>query len=138
MQFKRFSRASLKVSFLSSLLCFLISSCNSEDSKTYEELLEGRWKIIQHNEEEVITKEGIIFAPNHQYFNVDSQGKAIPRLIEKMWKINSDTLIMIDYNWEPEFVEKNGTQEFLIELLDENKLHLKALRVKEEIIYEKI
>lgn len=114
------------ISFI--IIAFLISSCNEKKSSSKEELVEGQWKIIEIDGEEVNVLEGIHFAPNRQYFKVDSQGKMVPRLIEKIWSVDGDTLKMVDYNWEPEFIEENGTSIFIIQELTNEVMILEDVK----------
>ena len=107
------------------VLLFISSGCETAPSK--EELLHGTWQITHLDGKEVETKEGLQFAPNKQYFLVDSQGKSVPRLIEKTWQIKADSLILVDHNWEPDFIEKHGTLVYLIEELKDDYLRLKLV-----------
>lgn len=89
-----------------------------------DEIILGKWTISSINDEEIQTHEGLRFAPNKQYFNIDSQGKIIPSLMEKIWEIKKDTLRLVDFNFEPQFIRTKGTQLYLINELTNNKLDL--------------
>lgn len=116
-------------SFTLVVAVFIISfSCNEKSSdRSTDEIIIGQWEIIEMNDEKIETKAGLQFAPNKQFFDVDSQGKIIPRLMEKIWTINSDTLKLVDFNWEPDFIEKKGTKVYLIKELNDEILHLELL-----------
>lgn len=113
------------------MLAISISACNEELEITRNDMLEGKWQITHKNGERVTTKEGLFFAPNKQYFEIDSQGKPIPRLMEKIWKLEGDTLQLIDFNWEPEFIDKKGTFYYFVEELTSDKMTLTLTRTKE-------
>ena len=116
-------------SFTLVVAVFIISfSCNEKSSdRSTDEIIIGQWEVIEMNDEKIETKAGLQFAPNKQFFDVDSQGKIIPRLMEKIWTINSDTLKLVDFNWEPDFIEKKGTKVYLIKELNDEILHLELL-----------
>ena len=119
------------------VLALVFSACSTEELSK-EELLEGHWRIVEIDDNNVDTKEGVHFSPNNQYFSVDSQGKMIPRLIEKIWSINGDTLMMIDYNWEPKFIQEKGTFIYLIEELTSDKMILQQLnQFEQRVVYRK-
>lgn len=120
--------------FLAGIVIF--SACNSSNTLSKDETLVGTWTLSAIDGEEVETKEGLQFSPNKQYFLVDSQGRSVPRLIEKIWQINADTLALIDYNWEPDFIEKNGTFVYHIEAIKEDYLRLRLMNKKEETVTE--
>ena len=107
-------------------LIFSLFACESNKANP-EDLLVGKWQLNLINGESIETNEGLQFAPNKQFFRIDSQGKPIPKLMEKIWSINHDTLTLIDYNWEPEFIDKKGTKLFLINSLNEEILDITRL-----------
>jgi hypothetical protein len=48
--------------------------------------------------------------------------------MEKIWSIKGDTLTFVDYNWEPEFIDKKGTKKFLINKLTEEELDITLMK----------
>jgi hypothetical protein len=117
------------------MLIVILISCTDNKTINSEELLIGTWTLMEVNGEDHKTKEGLQFSPNKQYFLIDSQGKAVPRFIEKIWSIKNDSLILIDYNWEPEFIEKKGTHIYQITEISENTLELHLLNKEKKTIF---
>lgn len=115
---------------LLSVLFFTVS-CESA-KKDPVELIIGKWQLISVDDVTVETHEGLQFAPNKQYFRMDSQGKPIFKLMEKVWSIDGDTLTLVDYNWEPDFIEKKGTQIYLMNKLSEDELDITIINKKEK------
>lgn len=124
--------------FMSAL--FVFCQCENEEEKV-DDLLLGKWMVKSIDKELVERRTGYEFAPNKQYFTIDSQGKPIPKLMERIWSINEDTLKMVDFNWEPEFIDKKGTLHFLILDIDDEKLKLERTKgggeVGEILLYTK-
>jgi len=116
--------------FLLTNVIFL-SSCNSEEKNNSEEIILGKWTISRINDEEINTHEGFRFAPNKQYFIIDSQGKIIPSMMEKVWSIHKDTLTLVDFNYEPQFIRTRGTQSFFIHEINDEILDI-SLEKKNE------
>jgi prolyl oligopeptidase PreP (S9A serine peptidase family) len=108
------------------LVVLIVSSCQSGDSQP-EDIIVNKWRLITKDGEKVETNEGLQFAPNKQYFRMDSQGKAIPKLMEKIWTINNDTLIFVDYNYEQKFIHTKGTTKFLINSLTKDVLEITTI-----------
>ena len=123
-------------------LLFLFVKCEFGEEKSKEELLYGKWMLISVDGEPLDTRAGYEFATNKQYFTVDSQGKPIPKLMERVWSIDGDTLKLVDFNWESELIDKKGTIHFQIKEL--NATNLKVIQTKgkdregAELVYEKI
>ena len=111
--------------FISVLLVFC--QCENEEEKV-DDLLLGKWMIHSIDKDPVETRIGYEFAPNKQYFTIDSQGKPIPKLMERVWSIDEDTLKMVDFNWEPDFIDKKGTLHFLILEIDSEKMELERTK----------
>ena len=128
----RYNKKRIQFVLLSFAVLFLTNCEESTKTNDKKSLLEGKWEITAVDGKKIKTKEGIQFAPNRQYFSIDSQGKSVPRLIEKIWDIKGDTLTMIDYNWEPEFIEKKGTFIYKIDSLSEKTLRLRLINKEEE------
>lgn len=122
------------------MILVLTFACEEQSQTTKSDLLEGKWKVTHIDDEPIDAHEGLFFAPNKQYFEIDSQGKPIPRLMEKVWQAKGDTLKMIDFNWEPEFIDKKGTSYYLLEELTEDRMTLILTQKKEpkKITYKKI
>lgn len=118
---------------------FLIFGCTDSSDANPEDVLPGTWHVAKVNGNKVDLKEGITFSPNKQFFYIDSQGKSIPKLMEKIWNVSQDTLRLIDYNWEQKFLYEKGTKIFVIEALSSNELKLKMIHPHEDqkITYEK-
>lgn len=110
-----------KIILICCLLSFFACQQNSPDP---EDVIVNKWRLISLNGENVQTNEGLQFAPNKQFFVMDSQGKAIPKLMEKIWAIQDDTLVFIDYNYEPKLIPTKGTSKFIINSLTHEKLDI--------------
>ena len=126
--------------FLVVLVLFFACEGEQKSQRTKSDLIEGKWWVTHINEEPIESREGLYFAPNKQYFEIDSQGKSIPRHMEKVWQIKGDTLKMVDFNWEPKFIEKKGTFYYLLEELTSAKMTLILIKNEEskKINYNKI
>ena len=122
------------------LLIFVLTSCETTNTSDSETLLEGRWKIITIDDKGQAGVEGYQFAPNKQYFRIDSQGRIVPKLMERIWEINQDTLKLVDYNYEPDFIEKKGTFIYHIQKLTAEELILKQINTQPNsvVILEKV
>lgn len=126
--------------FLVVLVLFFACEGEQKSQLTKSDLLEGKWRVTHINEEPVDSREGLYFAPNKQYFEFDSQGKPIPRLMEKVWQVKGDTLKLVDFNYEPMYIDKKGTFYYLFDELSEDKMTLILTNKKEpkKITYKKI
>ena len=122
------------------LLMFLLTACETTNTVDSETLLEGRWKIITIDDKKQQGVEGYQFAPNKQYFRIDSQGRIVPKLLERIWQINQDTLKLVDYNYEPDFIAKKGTFIYHIQKLTAEELILKQVNVEPNslLVLEKV
>jgi hypothetical protein len=122
------------------LVCALLIVISCDRTTTNpEDLIVGKWQLVSIDAIPVKTNEGLQFAPNRQYFRMDSQGKPIFKLMEKIWSIDGDTLTLIDYNWEPDFIDKKGTQIFLLNSISDEELDITIINKKEKrFIYKAI
>lgn len=122
------------------IVLVLAIACEEQSQTTKSDLIEGKWKVTHIDGEPIKTHEGLFFAPNKQYFEIDSQGKPVPRLMEKVWKLEEDTLKLVDFNWEPEFIDKKGTFYYLLEELSSDRMTLILIKRKEskKISYKKL
>lgn len=122
------------------MIIILTFACEEQSQTTKSDLLEGKWKVTHINDEPIDTHEGLFFAPNKQCFDIDSQGKPIPRLMEKVWQIKEDTLKMIDFNFEPAFIYTKGTSYYLLDELNNDKMTLILIQRKKtnKINYKKV
>ena len=132
----------LKIKLISLLLLIgshIFIGCSGDSNLSKDTILLGAWRLEKVNEHKPKTKEGIIFSSNKQFFYSDSQGRSIPKLMEKIWAINGDTLQLIDYNWEQKLLYENGTKIFIIEELSSEELKLKMIHPHEDycLIYKK-
>lgn len=111
------------------VLFFSVVACENKTASKGD-LLIGNWHYVQLDKDKVSTLEGFNFSSNKQYFLIDSQGKMVPRLMEKLWSLDNDTLTLVDYNYVPEVIEKEGTNKFVIQKLSQDSLVLKSLSKK--------
>ena len=119
----------MKILSLIFVLFFCVVACKNETTSKGD-LLIGNWHYVQLDKDIVSTLEGFNFSSNKQYFIIDSQGRMVPRLMEKIWSLDNDTLTLVDYNYVPEAIEKEGTSKFVIQKLSQDSLVLKSLNTK--------
>ena len=114
-------------------------SCSSNQEVTPEETIIGTWFLIKENDKKSDQKEGILFSKTKHFFRVDSQGRTVPRFNDKVWSIQNDSLIVIDYNWEPDFIDKKGTFIYHVDSLTQKTLQLTLLNKKKQttLLYHK-
>lgn len=117
----------------------LFLSCSSNQAVTPEETLIGTWFLIKENDKKRNQKEGVLFSKTKHFFRVDSQGRTVPRFNDKVWSIKNDSLIVIDYNWEPDFIDKKGTFIYRVDSLTQKTLQLTLLNKKKQttLLYHK-
>ncbi|WP_133122190.1 hypothetical protein [Brumimicrobium salinarum] len=112
------------------LFFVLLISCTNEKSNidnVKEQLMDGSWRLVESEQPFKRFHSGLKFSQDGQVFNVDSQGRIVVPLHERMFYIASDTLKLIDYKYESKFLETNGTELLLIEELNEEELVLNII-----------
>lgn len=109
-----------------------LSSCsvneaelNGNNEVSY--LTNGKWIVSEFEGKEDIYSRGIVFSKDNQFFQLDSQGRIIPRNHKVIFELKSDTLKVIDYNYEATHIEEKGMKVFIVEELDEEELVLKCI-----------
>lgn len=122
------------------LFIYVLTACETNKNASAAELIEGRWKISTIDDKQQSGVEGYQFAPNKQYFRIDSQGRIVPKLMERIWEIRQDTLKLVDYNYEPDFIAKKGTFIYHIQKLTAEELILKQVNVEPNslLVLEKV
>jgi len=114
------------------LSIFFFVSCSETETKSKEgemvdHLTSGKWTVVDFDGEINNFELGVVFSKDKQFFNMDSQGRIIPTQHEQIFSLNSDTLQIIDFKYEPRFIDKKGTLVFKVKELDESNMTLKSI-----------
>jgi hypothetical protein len=123
------------------LSAIIFAGCSNGELKSEEDvkidvLTTGRWSAVDFEGEVNKFQRGIVFSKDKQFFNLDSQGRIIPKQREKVFDLKNDTLRIVDFNYEPKFIHKKGTQIFIVSELNEEKLVLKSIYPDSKNIYK--
>lgn len=118
--------------FLVFLILSIFYSCdfqnlNSNTQSIEEFLMDKEWILVSSDEPTKRFQSGIKFSSDKQLFNIDSQGHIIPPQHEQIYSITKDTLVIVDYKYEPQFIYEKGTDILLVEKISENQIQLKIL-----------
>ncbi|WP_123776113.1 hypothetical protein [Brumimicrobium aurantiacum] len=129
--------------FSGSILLF--ASCDfeaggSNEIETEEILETGRWKLIESDKVFKNFQSGLKFSKDNQVFSIDSQGGYVASPHERIYTLSADTLRIIDYRYEPNFLYEKGTNILLIKELTEDKLILESIHPEPnaKLSFEKI
>lgn len=114
------------------LSIFFFVSCSDEEANTKKDekidyLTSGKWRVVEFDGEKNRFKLGVVFSKDKQFFNLDSQGRIVPTQHEQIFDLNIDTLQIVDFKYEPRFIEKKGTLVFKVEELEESNMILKSI-----------
>ncbi|HLV41502.1 MAG TPA: hypothetical protein VKY37_04425 [Brumimicrobium sp.] len=118
--------------FMFILVSVFILSCKEQvDSSRYqsveENLSDGEWRIVSTDKSFNRFQKGLKFSPDRQVFNIDSQGRAIFSSHERIYSVTDDTLKIVDYKYEDQFLNTKGTDILIIKELTNKKMVLEAL-----------
>lgn len=106
-------------------LCFLLTSCgdNADANKknTKSLLKKGEWRLTSSEKTFSQFQSGLKFSPDKQVFLLDSQGYVIPPHHKQIYNLSGDTLTIVDYKYEPQFIFERGTFILLIKELTEDE-----------------
>lgn len=114
------------------LSIFFFVSCSEAETKSKDDemvdyLTSGKWSVVEFDGDKNNFKLGIVFSPDKQVFNLDSQGRVILTQHEKVFNLNNDTLQIVDFKYEPRYIEEKGTLVFKVNELDESNMVLKSI-----------
>jgi hypothetical protein len=109
-----------------------LASCSDGESKSKEDesvgfLTNGKWNVVQFDGEKNRLNIGVVFSKDNQIFNLDSQGRIVPTHNKKVFEVKSDTLRIVDFNYEKKFIHNKGTLVFRIKELTDSKMILKSI-----------
>lgn len=110
----------------------LLFSCSENEADSngdnpVQYLTDGKWVVSKFDGKENIYSRGVVFSKDNQFFQLDSQGRIVPRHKKVIFELKNDTLKIIDYNYEPAYIEKKGMQVFLVENINEEELVLQGV-----------
>jgi hypothetical protein len=110
----------------------MLASCSNNESGAQkndrvDNLTNGKWMVSEFDGEKNKFSQGIVFSKDKQFFLLDSQGRIVPKNREIIFELKSDTLRVVDYNYEPQFILKKGTKVFIVKELDEKELFLRSV-----------
>lgn len=106
--------------------CSNVELESREDLKV-DYLTTGKWSLVEFDGDENKFQRGIVFSKDKQFFNLDSQGRIIPKQREKVFELSSDTLKIVDFNFEQKFIHTRGTQLFKVRELNDEKFVIKSI-----------
>lgn len=105
-------------------LSLFFTSCanNANEKEDIKKLLKtGEWKLVSSDKKFNHFQSGLKFSPDKQVFFLDSQGYVIPPHHKQVYEVSGDTLMIIDYKYEPQILYERGTFILLIKELTEEE-----------------
>ncbi|MFA5573830.1 MAG: hypothetical protein WC994_02115 [Brumimicrobium sp.] len=109
---------------------FFLSGCVERNGSTItkkDKLLDGEWMLVSIDEKYPFIRNGLKFSEDNQVFHIDTQGHTVPAHNIEIYKVYGDTLEIIDYKYEPQFIQEKGTHIFLIKELNQDELVLECI-----------
>ncbi|MGM0479794.1 MAG: hypothetical protein ACQERC_11275 [Bacteroidota bacterium] len=122
-------------------ILLLLSACgeqiNSEEGDTDRQdiLIEDMWMLNATEKSQDLITNGIKFSKNKKIFYFDSQGRVIPTFHDIGYEIEEDTLRIVDFKYEQQFLFEKGTRIFLIESMNDDELILEMVHPEENKYY---
>lgn len=113
-------------------IVLLLGAC-SEGKNTEEKvsrvdlLVDDMWMLNATENSQDLISYGVKFSKDKKVFYIDSQGRITPTFDDIGFKIEQDTLRIIDFKYEQKYLFEKGTRIFLIKTLDEDELVLKMI-----------
>lgn len=119
----------------------LLLSCSAEETpsngdKRIDLLYDGKWVVSEFEGEKNRLGIGVVFSPDKQFFNLDSQGRVVPTHHKIIFDLKSDTLQVVDFKYEQKYIKEKGTLVFIVEKLNENSLKLNSIHPDTTSTYE--
>lgn len=110
----------------------LFVACSTDESNSNMDnkidlLIGDKWVVSVFEGKKNKLGEGVVFSKDKQLFNIDSQGRIIPTHHKQIFDLNNDTLRIIDYKYEEQFLDEKATLVFEIKELSNKLLRLHSI-----------
>ncbi len=124
------------------LFCFvlLLGACGEventkENISRVDLLVDNMWMLNATENSQDLISYGVKFSKDKKVFYIDSQGRIIPTFHDIGYKIEQDTLRIVDFKYEQKYLFEKGTRIFLIKTLNKEELILKMIHPEENEYY---